>query len=405
MRIQLLFALLTLLALRANGQQLLKIDLSNRCIFYPQGQEEELYSFPTAARDVPQLVADLLALAGETEQNFTLLQANVENVSAVVDSTGRYLLWNPYFLEYPSPILGYVAFAHEMAHHLYRHRLTTDYNHIEEREADVFMGLIIGKSNIPLQQILPELDTTVFRASTTKYDRREAVMEGYRQAEKSLKLSALAFDNDPAWNAFQKAAFTFPPPQCYQLTELSRQQSFYDCKTLGDVSKRIGWAFDIKGYPYRFMSIPSENGNPEGFAVVTQLEQYEADGSILADGRLRWQELPKTEDFSFSMDYFKSLLFPRRAHLRLFVVLVTRQSYSSNTQRVSKEVARAWIDQGLNRLPTTIANKPFQGGYSVDLLVYEFEVPESSHKPQQNCPCFLNARTHLRASGLDNWLR
>jgi len=139
--------------------------------------------------------------------------------------------------------------------------------------------------------------------------------------------------------------------------------------------------------------------------VVTQLEQYLEDGSIQPQSLTRWQELPQAESFSLSLSYLKSLVFPRKAHLRVFAVLVTQRSYPSEQERISKDEAKAWISRGVNRLPKAIAEKPFSSSYSVDVLVYEFEVPETTFVPWQHCPCHLTAGEHLRKTGLDAWLR
>lgn len=381
-------------ALVAPAQQLLKLDLSKRCIFHSEGQEEELYSFDTEAQEIQQLVADILQRGGDLEQNFTLIQANVENVSAVADSLHRYILWSLDFWENASPLTRLASVAHEVGHHVNMHRMTGEYREIEEREADEFMGFVLGMKNIPPRSVSIDLAPRFFLASS--YDRVSVILRGYTKAEKTLVISALAFEDDPSWMDFQKAAFPFPPPACYQSVEL-KPEGFYNCHTLGEVGKKIGRAFESKGYPYRFMSIP--DGYSNGFAVVTQLEQYQEDGSICPDARLRWQELPQAESFSLSLQYLKSLVFPRKAHLRLFVALVTQRGYSSKEERISKDAAKAWISKGVNRLPKAIAEKPFEH-YSIDVLVYEFEVPEIDYQPRQHCPCYLDVRTHLRKTGL-----
>lgn len=379
------------LPLAVPAQELLELNLANRCIFHSLGQEEELYSFTTNVKVMDDLVADVLRLGGELEQNFTVVQANVENISAVVDGPKRYLLWSQDFLEKTTPTLAYASVAHEIGHHANLHKLTADRREIEEREADVFMGFVLGMKNVPQGKLLATLQSEgVFGLQNT---RTTAIAEGYEKAEKSLKISGLQWEHDASWDNFQRAAFPFPPPQCYQSASLS-PASFGGCATLGDLGQKISRAFDQKGYPYRFMSVP------DGFAVVTQLEQYQADGSIYWDGQSRWQELPPAENFAFSMRYFKSLILPRKAHLRVFVVLVTRQNYSSQQGRISKDAAKAWVSQGVNRLPKSLAAQPFNDDYSVDVLVYEFEVPETNHQPQQHCPCHLDARRHLEKAGL-----
>lgn len=393
MRVRSFFQILPLLGLplAAPAQELLELNLANRCIFHTLGQEEELYSFTTKVRVMDDLVADVLRLGGDLEQNFTVVQANVENVSAVVDGPKRYLLWSQDFLEKTTPTLAYASVAHEIGHHANLHQLTADRRDIEEREADVFMGFVLGMKNVPLGKLLSELRGEGILAVPSS--RQTAIGEGYEKAEKSLKISGLQWEHDPSWDNFQRAAFPFPPPQCYQSASLS-PASFGGCATLGDLGKKIGDTFNQKGYPHRFMSVP------EGFAVVTQLEQYQEDGGIYWDGKSRWQELPPAENFAFSMRYFKSLILPRKAYLRVFVVLVTRQNYSSQQGRISKDAAKAWASQGVNRLPKSLAALPFNDDYSVDVLVYEFEVPETNRQPQQHCPCHLDARRHLEKAGL-----
>jgi hypothetical protein len=275
--------------------------------------------------------------------------------------------------------------------------LTPAYGEIEEKEADEFTGFVLGMKNIPPRTLSVEFQSIIFSKST--YDRMSVILQGYAKAAETLKISALAFEDDPSWTEFQKAAFPFPPPECYQATKLDRYQSFYDCQTLGDVAKRVGFAFGLKGYPYRFMSVP------EGFAVVTQLEQYQFDGSIQSETSTRWQELPPAENFALSLQYLKSLILPRKSYLRVFAVVVTKRSYPSNEKRISKDAAKAWISKGLNRLPKSIADQPYHRGYEADVLVYEFEVPETTFKPWQHCPCHLDAREHLRKTGLGYWLK
>ncbi len=379
------------------AQQLLELNFSNHCTFYPQVIQEELYSFPSEAPEIQQLVSDILQRGGDLEQNFLLIQANVENISAVVDSQNRYILWSLDFWETATPLYRLASLAHEIGHHANLHRLSEAYREIEEREADKFMGFILAMKNVTPRSISVEL-ASIGKFDVPTYNRKSVIMQGYEIAEKSLKISGMGFENDPSWTDFQKALFPFPPPQCYQSAEL-QFSSFAEAKTLGAVGKKIALAFEHKGYPFRFMSVP------DGFAVVTQLEQYQEDGSIQIDPITRWKELPEAESFSLSLTYLKSLIFPRKAHLRLFAVLVTQQGYPSNEEHISKDDAKAWIRKGVNRLPKIIVEKPFSSRYSVDVLVYEFEVPETTFIPWQHCPCHLTAREHLQKTGLDYWFR
>lgn len=395
------FQILTLLLLGGtfslSAQALLRLEHPQRCIYLPTLPEEELYAFESFDTEIRDLVAEILQKNGDLEQNFTLIQSNVENVTAIVDGENRYLLWSLEFWETASPLLRLASLAHEMGHHLNEHALTPALQHLEEPEADEFMGYTLSMFNVPPISVQAAQKALGIEPNNAPYNRLTAIFNGYERADRSLHIASLAFDADADWDAFQKADFPFPPPDCYQAIEIGLTP-FSDCRTLGEVSKKMSQTLLKGGYPYRYLSLS------DGFAVVTQLEQYQEDGSILPDSKLRWQELPKGENFAWSMDYFKTLIFPRKAYLRLFAILVTKRSYPSTATKISKDEAKAWVRKGLNRLPKTIGDQKCSG-YSVDVLVYEFEVPQTNFKPTQHCPCHLSARDHLQKTPMRIWLR
>ena len=144
---------------------------------------------------------------------------------------------------------------------------------------------------------------------------------------------------------------------------------------------------------------------PNGFAIVTQLEQYNEDGSIMNGSSYRWVDYPPQESFALSWNYFKSLIYPKKGRLRLFVFIVTNQNYSSNKNRVSKNEAASWLSQGVNRLPKEVELESFNSDYSVSFLTYEFEVPESNHLVRQSCPCHYQATEHLKITGLEELIK
>jgi len=227
--------------------------------------------------------------------------------------------------------------------------------------------------------------------------RYKTVIEGYEKSETAIKLKGLEWENDPSMVNFLNAGFPFPPPECHTSHELPTG-SFSTCNTLGQVSRKISKAFEMQNYPYRFMSVP------DGFVMVAQMEQYNKDGSIIDGSTYRWVDYPPQESFTLSWDYIRSLIYPKKGYLRLFVFIITSQNYSSSKTRVSKSDAADWLSQGVNRLPKRIAGMPFSEDYAVSFLVYEFEVPESNHRPNQSCPCQHQAKVHLRLSGLQDQL-
>ena len=197
----------------------------------------------------------------------------------------------------------------------------------------------------------------------------------------------------PSRSAFYEAKFPWPPPECNTSFEIPRN-TFANCSILGDVNQIISNSLSNQNYPFKYMFVPG------GFAVITQMEQYNDDGSIIEDAEIRWVDYPKPEAFGWSIDYFKSLIFPKKGHLRIFVFIVTNQIYSSSDEVVSKDEAAGWHDRGVNKLPFEVENTPYTEDYTIDLLVYEFEVPETDHKANQKCPTKFQAKEHYKRSGL-----
>ncbi len=395
------------------AQEFLDLDLSRHCHFGGTQQDEELYTFTSGSPVMENLVAEILKLGGDLERNFTLVQTNVESVSAVVADGKRYLLWSQDYLERATDVQAFASAAHEIGHHLNNHSLLADRQTGEAEEANLFMGYILSRKGFPemvLRNIFADptgpagpcppfcKNETGHRFTNTWSNAwLDAAKKGHQKAEDALRIASLEFEPDASTQRFLEAAFPFPPPPCYQQLELA-PRNFNGCSTLGQVAQKLIDPLAAKQYPRRYLSVP------DGFAIVTQIEQYQADGASMP-GADRWKELPVQEDFALTLSYLKSLVFPRKAHLRVFVFLVTNQNFNAKGKRIEKDVAKDWFSQAVNRLPKTVANAPYTPDHTVEMLVYEFEVPEANQHPKQNCPCHLQAAEHLKKSGLENWLK
>ncbi|MBK8967941.1 MAG: hypothetical protein R3D58_01375 [Saprospiraceae bacterium] len=380
------------------AQEFLDLDLSRHCHFGGTQQEEELYTFTSGSPVMENLVTEILKLGGDLERNFTLIQTNVESVSAVVVGGNRYLLWSQDYLERATDVQAFASVAHEIGHHVNNHSLQVDRQTGEAEEANLFMGYILSRkfnSDEALQVIFGKDGHQFSRVWENNW--LEAAQKGYQKASDALRIATLEFEHDASAQRFLEAAFPFPPPPCYQQLELA-PRNFNGCSTLGQVAQKLAQPLAAKKYPRRYLSVP------DGFAIVTQIEQYQPDGTALS-GADRWKEVPVQEDFALTLSYLKSLVFPRKAHLRVFVFLVTNQNFNAKGKRIEKEVAKDWFSQAVNRLPKSVANAPYTPDHTVEMLVYEFEVPEANQHPKQNCPCHLQAGEHLKKSGLEHWLK
>lgn len=350
-----------------------------------------MFSFETTGTDIEDLVDKILKYGGQLERNFEVIQTNVQNVSAVLDHEKRYILWSQNFIENTDPIIIWAAFSHEIGHHASKHTLGSEFHESEEADADFFMGYVMSFEGFSKGKIINAFKEGILKNNLSE-ERKANILNGCDKAESAMKIKSLGWENDPSEQNFLKAAFSFPPPKCYQSGELDNKL-FVSCKTLGDIAGRFKELLGNHGYPLRFLSIPGE-----GFAIVTQIEQFAEDGSSLK-GKNRWIQVPISESFEFSIKYFKRLFLPAKAQLRVFVFLVTTQNYSSSNEYASRNAAAAWMYQGVNDLPKSVRNIPFSTDFMLSALVYEFEVPETDHHPQQQCPCRLSPKTHLEKAG------
>jgi hypothetical protein len=385
----LLFALSPPCLLQA--QKLFRAKLDHQCIFSGGIMDSELYQYDDSSK-VPEWVDEILA-ANNAEKNFVLVEASVENVSAVVDSTQRFLLYSIDFVEKGSRIEVYGALAHEIGHHVNLHGLKDADRKNEESEADFFMGYFFGKKGFQKPEVEAFLQKMPSSYSISYNERLKIVMSGYEKANRAIKLKGLSVDNSPQLEQLLLPTFTFK--ECYTTTDLPRNK-FDGLATLGKVDEKIRLVLDTRGYYNRsYFSVKN------GFAVVCQMEQYNRQDATIRNDRTRWLDYPVRDNFEGVLDYISTIVMPNKGYFRVFVLVVTDDVFKSTDKKVSKTEAVAWLSQGANRLPKEIAKMSFTGDHTVSALVYEFEVPESNRKPTQVCPTPLHdARTHLKKAGL-----
>ncbi|MFN0015801.1 MAG: hypothetical protein ACKVU2_14760 [Saprospiraceae bacterium] len=394
-------ALLAALAPALSAQTLLEITTHQRCIFPGGALDEELYRFPDS-ESADSIIRKIAAL-NNGPINFEWVQTNVESAAAVLDGGKRYLLYSLDFLEKSSPVEKYGALAHAIGHHVQEHTFTTEHHLTEELEADRFMSWALSVLGFSETAVFQFLLKNAASSDIPFEARRAAVVAGLAKAEIVTETSGgLPFDDEESKSSKDGTslpAFPWPPPKCNTRSELP-MSVFKNSKTLGDTERKLRWALENKGYTqHSYFSVPN------GFAMVTQLEQYNgADGAVRND-HTRWLEYPAKQDFAGILDYLTALVVPHKGYFRLFVFVVTDQPFGGGEKRVSKEQASAWLNQGFNKLPNELAAKGYSADYDVTALVYEFEVPESNRKPVQKCPSpRFSAKIHLRKAGLSKAL-
>jgi hypothetical protein len=189
-------------------------------------------------------------------------------------------------------------------------------------------------------------------------------------------------------------AFPWPPPQPSARLRLPRAP-FAQARSLDDVANGLVDALWTANYgEYSFYSVP------DGFAMVTRLEQINSDGSPAPEAfRFR----PPSEPLPFSFARFlRELFFAPDGYYRLIVFIVTPHPFQASGNPLDEEAASDLLAEGANTLSSTLREQPFTADYSVDALIYEFQ--KQADAVTEVVPSLLGPRLHLVNSGLSRGL-
>lgn len=195
--------------------------------------------------------------------------------------------------------------------------------------------------------------------------------------------------------AMAMPAFPWPPPRPSAESVLPRHWLPQgNAVRLGDVADTLGEALEAARYPrWSFLAVPN------GFALVSQMEQIRPDGSPSAVPA-RWStRMPPASDLSI-VEFVKALANAQPGYYRTIVYLVTDQPWKRSAAAPSGAQAQAWLTEGLSTLPPALAQRPYGGAYRTTALVYEFR------KPAEGRPAVLvetsrtPARAHLDKAGI-----
>jgi hypothetical protein len=164
---------------------------------------------------------------------------------------------------------------------------------------------------------------------------------------------------------------------------------------LRDVNERIRRAMTDCGYvEWSYFAVP------DGFALVTRLEQIEEDGAPKEPGR--WSAKIKPLEFGRASfrDYVRALFTANAGYYRIIVFVVTQVPLAKTDVPMSRSEAMAWLDGGFEFLPEEIGRLEYAGEYHCTALVYEFEQSNPGTPPDPSIPGRLPAYEHLRMARL-----
>jgi hypothetical protein len=188
--------------------------------------------------------------------------------------------------------------------------------------------------------------------------------------------------------------FPWPPPKASASVIIPRELLVHNAAhpTLDTVSQAIESAFQEAGYGEK-----SYYRVPGGFAMASQIEQINQDGSP-KESYDRWSlEVPPLRKFSPS-SYLNALFTARAGYYRVIVFIVTSKAFPQRDVKVTSEQSRLWVSSGLNKLPEEIGNEEYSSAHSCTALIYEFKKTEK-HADLLD-PSQLPGKTHLNKAGL-----
>lgn len=167
---------------------------------------------------------------------------------------------------------------------------------------------------------------------------------------------------------------------------------FATARTLAQVDQRLSTALRKSQYADLAYYLV-----PNGFALVSQLEQIESDGAPKADPSDRWSlKMQPLRKFDLA-NYLRLLVTSATGHFRVVVFLVTNATVRPGTQGVDLETARAWLNRGGNVLPDAVGKQAYGSDYHVTALIYEFQKSETGRVQSVN-PSLHSGQTHLAKS-------
>ena len=197
----------------------------------------------------------------------------------------------------------------------------------------------------------------------------------------------------PAHNIPQ---FPWPPPHpsAYSKIPSPLLPTPTNKNDLKNIAQKLEAAFDQAGYSQkRYYQVP------DGFALVSQLEQFHPDGTSKTPPD-RWAtDFRPPEIFSLT-SYLKALFTANPGRYRIIAFIVTSQPFKESETTVTRDEAMGWLDKGMIVLPKSIGEQPYTDQHYCTAYIYEFEQPGKEKKPLFRPLSNLTGKDHLEKSKL-----
>ena len=186
--------------------------------------------------------------------------------------------------------------------------------------------------------------------------------------------------------------FPWPPPRASASEMIPRELLVGNAThpTLATVAQAIESAFQEADYREK-----SYYRVPGGFAMASQIEQINQDGSP-KDSMYRWSsETPRIRTLDA---YLNALFTAPPGYYRVIVFVVTSKAFPQRDVKVTSEESKHWVSSGLNKLPEEIGDQEYSSAHRCTALIYEFK--QTGKRAQLMEPSQITGKTHLDKAGL-----
>ena len=194
-------------------------------------------------------------------------------------------------------------------------------------------------------------------------------------------------------------AFPWPPPAASAETMIpDRWLSTGEGADLSNVAVILEGALRAAKYPkWSYSSVPN------GFALVSQMEQIKDDGTPSPEAT-RWStDLPVVANMTL-LEFIRALVNAQPGYYRVIVFIVTNQPWSRAGTKTTGVEADKWLAEGFTWLPKSIGELPYGSDYRTTALVYEFRKASRDANATLLEPSLTSADDHLKKAGISEWL-
>lgn len=395
------------------SQEKLLIDTTLRSIYSEPSFGQQLYRYAKDDKDiaVESKIAAICRAAG-LAIDFEVISSNVTSVAVIVTPPKRYLLYSSFFFwsNEEDPSRQYLILAHAIGLLAGRHTLNPQKRIFEETSADEWAGRqLFGLQNaglgLTLESLLAVIKEEPFGYSQVPlevrcqaFQRGWVIADGQSNAQKSTGffLNESNVDKLPLPRYWVDGS-----PGIYQDNNNKLRRAFTPTKTptLGKVDDAIRKTLTNAGFQQWSYYVVNN-----GFAVITQVEQFDAQASNAkcVSGNNRWRDTPPEENIASLLNYLKGFLWPRNGYFRFFVFVVSDQPMPKGREDVKidpKQVDKL-MRCGSNSLTEDMARMAFTTAHKVTILVYEMEVPETTRIGAERVPPKFQPAQHLEGSSI-----